>query len=323
MLLKSISRNPLRWHQRKYQRTVRCSAMRWLSRSVMTAFMMLVLVGAAHALIIDDAGMVAPELQQQIDNFNANSAVQLSVITANASYDVAQQAAENFNTYKLKLLLFYSKADDRAVIVQPTTAGIPQASVAALLDQYHGEHGKNFAIIVAGIMQRMGQWQENMHCPTPICSLLKDGKCDRNCKGTDLDCLCGNRVCESFESSDTCPQDCKSQSIWCGIQPDGKCDQTCAIPDIDCPVKPGMVSEQQRTAFTLWAVLGGSLLVLLAIFSAMHEYRKMHRKGGLNLSSGMLGWILKIGAVIIALFFVLFFVQNFLSLNSDTKALRG
>lgn len=47
-----------------------------------------------------------------------------------------------------------------------------------------------------------------------ICDLVRDGRCDPDCtsKG-DLDCACGNNICEKFENKIICPADCK-KSLW-------------------------------------------------------------------------------------------------------------
>jgi len=43
-----------------------------------------------------------------------------------------------------------------------------------------------------------------------ICDLVRDGKCDPDCyEEADIDCKCGNSVCENFENEKLCPKDCK------------------------------------------------------------------------------------------------------------------
>ncbi len=47
-----------------------------------------------------------------------------------------------------------------------------------------------------------------------ICDGVRDGICDPDCSfSSDLDCACGNGICESFENSNTCPKDCKIASV--------------------------------------------------------------------------------------------------------------
>ena len=47
-----------------------------------------------------------------------------------------------------------------------------------------------------------------------LCDLIKDGRCDPDCtREADIDCKCGDGVCEKFENNDTCSIDCKI-SFW-------------------------------------------------------------------------------------------------------------
>lgn len=42
-----------------------------------------------------------------------------------------------------------------------------------------------------------------------ICDLIRDSICDPDCdKGADIDCKCGNGVCEDFENQNICSKDC-------------------------------------------------------------------------------------------------------------------
>src|SRR3989344_3611286 len=104
-------------------------------------FLSLLLLPVAHALIIDEAAVLDPAFEATVEEFNARSAIPLSIITTTATYGIAAQAAENFNTYQLKLLLFYSKTDDQAVVVQPPDEGIPEAEIAQLLQRYRSPKG--------------------------------------------------------------------------------------------------------------------------------------------------------------------------------------
>lgn len=42
------------------------------------------------------------------------------------------------------------------------------------------------------------------------CMVLKDGKCDPDCPGMDLDCYCGDGNCQSYENTYNCKEDCES-----------------------------------------------------------------------------------------------------------------
>lgn len=238
-------------------------------RALSLSLALLLVIAGVHALVIDEAGMLTEKFRNDLDLFNAQSRIPLSFITTNASYNIKEQAAENFNTYQLQLLLFYSKAEDIAVVVQPPDEGIPAETIQAILGRYKGAQGSHLTDIAGALMTHVGEWQNLQEGPKPVCALLKDGVCDKTCAGTDLDCLCGDKICQGFETAQTCPRDCKERNLWCGIQRDGYCDANCPSTDIDCPIKPGIVAEHQRTPFLIAAVLGGGLLLLLAMIQFM------------------------------------------------------
>lgn len=219
----------------------------------------------AAALVIDEAEMLSAELEEEIAAFNEKSAIPLSVITTTQSYNVQEQAAENFQAYALKLLLFYSKAEDAAVVVQPVDAGIPEASVVQLLKRYRGAYGENLPALITELMARVGEWQSMRKGQRAVCALLRDGKCEQDCQGTDLDCQCGDSICQAFESPEICAVDCRAQpTLWCAFQRDGKCG-ACAIRDIDCPVELGVVAARQRPAFIIGVTLACIMLLMIAI----------------------------------------------------------
>jgi len=73
--------------------------------------------------------------------------------------------------------------------------------------------------------------------PSALCAILKDGVCEPECQGLDLDCDCGNGVCEQYENMDVCPQDCKPPTNYlCTVARDNACNPECPGFDIDCEV---------------------------------------------------------------------------------------
>ncbi len=70
------------------------------------------------------------------------------------------------------------------------------------------------------------------------CSTIKDGYCDTECIGMDLDCQCGDRTCQYHENHLTCPVDCaETPGYTCTVIKDGICDPRCPIIDADCAVE--------------------------------------------------------------------------------------
>ncbi|HLC66638.1 MAG TPA: hypothetical protein VJK52_03280 [Candidatus Nanoarchaeia archaeon] len=212
------------------------------------------------AVIIDEANILDEKIENEIEKFNQRSAIPLSVITTAQTYDLKEQAADNFETLGLTLLLFYSP-EEGAVVVQPIDAGIPEPTILRLLSNY--QH--NLPALIREVMASMGEWQRETTGPKPVCALLRDGTCDSDCAGTDLDCLCGNTQCEVFETPETCATDCDAApELWCAFRSDGVC-SACTLRDIDCPVEPGMIAGQQRPAFYIGITLAALMLIMIVV----------------------------------------------------------
>lgn len=230
-------------------------------------FLLLLMLPFAQALVIDDAKVISPSLLQDIEQFNAKSPVQLSVITAPSTYDIQQQAMDNFKTHELTLLLFYVKNPSAAVVLQPEQEGIPPALVTELLDKYKANLPAALPDLSKELMQATHAWQKS-YAKKPVCVVIKDGYCDGSCPETDLDCYCGDGQCQAFESSVTCSQDCGTEktAALCGFVKDDACEQSCPFPDPDCPVSVAQHPEKQSIPPQYLLILLGVLAVLGALF---------------------------------------------------------
>jgi len=129
--------------------------------------------------------------------------------------------------------------EDDAAVIQRYGQGMEQ-----MTDAQREERLKEAAVeITAELSAAMKAEEEAIPHPTepiapsPLCALLKDGVCERDCKGADLDCMCGDGLCQSYENRDTCPLDCKpGKNYLCAVARDNFCDPTCPGFDIDCKI---------------------------------------------------------------------------------------
>lgn len=127
-----------------------------------------------------------------------------------------------------------------------------------------------------------------------LCSPLKDGVCDPTCIGVDLDCLCGDSICQYHETRETCSRDCGEQlRIACSVISDGACAGNCITKDIDCyfeelAERAFRYSEAKKISakvmtqmfLSLVVILSIILLVLLQIFHLKHQKEKQKQRVG-------------------------------------------
>jgi hypothetical protein len=111
------------------------------------------------------------------------------------------------------------------------------------------------------------------------CGLLKDGICESACPLPDLDCQCGDSVCQDHETTDTCPADCRpAKNYLCTVAADNRCDPECPGFDIDCEVVASVDTimryyEKDDALYTKVMTVLAIVIVLLAGLSIwlMHD----------------------------------------------------
>ncbi len=119
--------------------------------------------------------------------------------------------------------------------------------------------------------------------------------------------VCGDRICQSHESYESCKEDCHSgmQDDYCDMQVDGKCDADCSAEmDVDCAGKPVVepeveeepraeeriirkeeVKEQENEVSLLYYIIP-VLLIVIIIIALMHflSKGKVKKQNGERLS---------------------------------------
>ena len=163
-----------------------------------------------------------------------------------AVFDTREQAQQALSVDKYDILLAYITQEDRLAIMQ-TQAILGEDEITALIDRY--EPGLKAAPdrekllsdaasdLTASMKLTLGEevTVTEAQRQASLCAILKDGVCDKACPGIDLDCLCGDGICESYENQDICPVDCTpTKNRICMLVRDNVCDTTCPGFDVDC-----------------------------------------------------------------------------------------
>ncbi|MBI1970098.1 hypothetical protein HYS48_05365 [Candidatus Woesearchaeota archaeon] len=293
-----------------------------------TPYILWILLGilflpASAAIILDDADMLSAAMEEKIEQFNGVSEITFSIITIPSTYNLTQQASENYDFYDLEFLLFYAKNKDAAMLVMPVHEGIPEILAAGLLDKYQGKYQQNFDGFVEEILDALQYWEKEKKVGKPACALLKDGFCDLQCAEQDLDCLCGDGICQSYENSITCRKDCGEMqpTFLCGILTDGFCDPSCPFFDMDCKIQAEDAVLQEKASFQLYLLLSAGLLCILLSFILF--LRKKGFKGKKGLSFHIVDTIIWMALLFAGALYLSFIIPKFFAIGMETQELRA
>ena len=221
------------------------------------------------------------------------------------------------------LLLYYNAADRVFVVVQQKDKVLEDEEIQAIQNKYQeqkrvlkaipmlreggGDEIKKatnalMVLILGDLMAEVDKKekeeelleQRRRQDADNLCSPLKDGICSKTCTGVDLDCLCGDGICQYHETRETCPKDCGEQlRISCSVISDGICVGNCITKDIDCYFEElaerafrygetKKISAKVMTQIFLFMViiLSVTLLILLQIFHLRHQKEKQKQVVG-------------------------------------------
>lgn len=164
-----------------------------------------------------------------------------------------------------------------------------------------------------------------------LCGTLKDGVCEKNCVGPDLDCLCGNGVCEYFEQ-ETCATDCRQKEWLCAVITDGSCDKsgTCLVTDLDCRL--AALRDRMEKARVSIGIPTGTLIALLAVLVMalsiavivmLHRKMKLqeNKKGVSFIPSKMFTFLFTVVVLTIGMFLFLMIGER--TAEAETTAVPG
>jgi len=249
----------------------------------------------ANAAIYGDEAFVDgfvtdQRLVDSVDSFLETTNTTLALAVLNNTEDIAADAEFYYNLSKADITIVYDFGDNKIAIAKPREREVlSDQKINQLLD---GRQSQKTFIVDAGdanlyLLNLVEDIKTELRSGEKIygvCSIIKDGYCNESCYD-DLDCDCGNGICEYHENYITCQKDCKKTSEYgCAILSDNYCDKNCPLTDIDCSF--GSLSEKtfdiakkkRTTAVVLQAVIGALLFMLVVILIYVLEKNKGFKK---------------------------------------------
>jgi len=193
----------------------------------------------AKAEVVDNMGILENATIEKIKRFETLTSKTLDFHTVLRSTDALENALEIYDNSTSDFLIFYSVQDREFVVVQPTDNIILEEDLKKLVDEtieakILAEDYPELNIVFSAFIDNLIVLIKPESEAKIFCEILKDGVCDKQCPGYDLDCDCGDKICQEHEAYETCPSDCKQEKNYlCAVIRDNECDETCP-GDIDC-----------------------------------------------------------------------------------------
>ncbi len=134
---------------------------------------------------------------------------------------------------KCQVMLYYTKYNKKILLVQSEKKVLLDEEMQSIIIGFEEQKTKSLPRALTHAVEKLAKAFVNVPSSDSTCALIKDGVCDKQCQGVDLDCLCGNDVCESLEVG-TCPADCGKKEWLCSVVSNSVCEENCVVKDIDC-----------------------------------------------------------------------------------------
>jgi hypothetical protein len=217
---------------------------------------------------------ITPVVWGELQELQESSGKKLYLVVLVESSNPSQDASIFFRQKQSDLLALYSIKEKKTVIVQEDAGVLPDKVIERVLEarEEEKESISNDEDAHRYLLRLLNDLTQSVERQEGYCSILKDGFCDRNCPG-DLDCKCGNTVCEGHESAETCPQDCHSNQLTCRVVRNNVCDPECEF-DVDCSVNTAIEKARQfkQEQPRRYALIALGLWIALATLVALCWY---------------------------------------------------
>lgn len=234
--------------------------------------MLLLVFNSVNALVIDNFGIVNQNLTEKIENFGKETGMNFVLIVTEDKEDSISFADQLFSAHEAELLVLYTIKQNEITVAEPLNEGIASEKVIRILELAEGEDiNEILDDVVSSLIEATEEWETVSG--VEYCNIIKDGYCDPNCEG-DLDCLCGDGVCQQFETYVTCPQDCKGEepSFFCDFRSDGVCQKTCLLLDPDCKIEDLINKTFVNVQVPLFVWLKPLLIIIIALLILLLVY---------------------------------------------------
>lgn len=231
-----------------------------------------------------------PLLIETVENFEQANNAKLALAALSSTDDIPREAELYYNLSNADITIVYDFGSNRIAVAKPKGRDVlSDQKINQILDGRQDEKTlivdhRDAEIYLLHVIDDMAAGLGSGGISYGICSIIKDGYCNESCYG-DLDCECGDGICEYHENYLTCQKDCKKGGDYsCAIMSDSSCDKNCPLTDIDCSF--GSFSEKtfaiakskRRAATALQFVTGGALLMLIVTLIYILEKNKGFRK---------------------------------------------
>lgn len=247
---------------------------------------MMVSSSFVHAILIDSGGIVHDELKEKIELLELQSRKTIVVGVIPASGQPFNDGVSLLQEYHADIVILYRYQENKLAIIQPIDGWIPDATIKAAIDGYENEKQRAATneeknAFLANIMGAISPLLIAAKDTRGYCSTVKDGYCDPKCESVDMDCLCGDAICQYHEVKATCSIDCgEVREQFCSVLRDGICDENCKR-DIDCgfgKLSTAIEQLQKKTELKYSTILGVLYFLFLgasAIFAILlHQEQK-------------------------------------------------
>ena len=244
-----------------------------------------------HAILIDQDQFTSLALQEKISLLELQSRKNIVVAITKTSTQPFDDGVSLLQEHQADLVVLYRYQENKIAIIQPRDAWLLDAEIKEIIDKHAAE--KEQAVTkeekneyLSDIIDEITNLLIAAKDTRSYCTTVKDGYCDPKCEGIDMDCLCGDAICQYHEVKATCSVDCgAAREAFCSVLRDGICDENCRR-DIDCGFGKLMAATeqfQQKTKLQYSTILG----ILYAVFLAasvvfgffLYQERQQKKKG--------------------------------------------
>lgn len=244
----------------------------------------MLMMPSAYAQVYGDMNIITDHgLIDSVENFQDSTNAVLALSVLNRTDDITAEAEHYYNMSDADIIIVYDMGGNKIAVAKPKGRDVlSDEKISAILDERQDEKllivdNKDVTAYLAHIVSDIALELSSAIETYSVCSVIKDGYCNESCY-QDLDCDCGNNLCDYHENYLTCPNDCeKSMDYGCVMIADNYCDKNCPIEDVDCRIGSFTenvfdVAKRKRTMMiALQVVIGATLIMLIVVFIYLME----------------------------------------------------
>lgn len=257
-------------------------------KTTVVALLLFFLLPTSQGALIDPDKVIDDTVRQRLNNLEATSRMVIVLAAVSETSRPFEDSEALLRSKDADLVILYQYKQNKLSLTRPTIQAKAMATVTKGLAQVLGSRDQEKIAAVTreqknkyltGLLDGLHEVLLPQRDTRQYCATVKDGYCEQECPGIDLDCLCGDATCQYHEAAAACPADCEgAREQLCTILRDGICDEKCR-GDIDCRLAALVssvkdVHEERNISYA--AMMAAILAVVLAI-AAVTGYL-LHRR---------------------------------------------